>query len=423
MTPFTETPELLAPLLEGGPYGNFRNDLALVSGLSYSLLENHALGSHGHATCVFSGYRSVADPALPAEPLAGGPTVDQLAAAGLGRGEALVLQLRNGGDHWKWSHRAARTQSTFYELPSRLWADLFRVTGLGAMEQEQLRRREKSVLDFVKADAERLRKRLGKSDRARLDEHLSTVRSIEASLATPTGSCDSGAQPMDGYGHFTGTLYGDFEAYTKTMIRLGVLALQCDLRRSLFISLGASQNDDGRYTHLDPAFRHSIHTVQHGANNISSSTDAEANRQYRAIARWHQEMFAYTLSLLKAPTSAGGSLLSNSVVVSTSEFSDGGGHIGHFMPVLVAGQARPLRTGVHVAYRSTDAITNRGTPCNGQMVHGFSPSWSRTLPGRENRCLSDLWQTCLESLGVWSGTERFGDTGLWQPSRLSELWS
>jgi hypothetical protein len=129
------------------------------------------------------------------------------------------------------------------------------------------------------------------------------------------------------------------------------------------------------------------------------------------------KMVAFTLSELKA---AG--LLDSCVFVAASEFSDGGAHATHFLPTLVAGQAKPLMGGRHVAYRSTDPLVDRGAPCNGQQVHAFSPSWARTLPGTANRCVSDLWQSALEAVGAFTGTQRFGDTQLWSPSVLTELW-
>ncbi len=423
-TPFTSTPALLAPLLEGGRYGNFRNDLCVVSGLTYARLENHALGSHGHSTAMFSGYRSIPAFDVPGQPYAGGPTVDAVAAARLGGAAPLAIQLRSGSDHWPWSHTAANRPSDVYERPSELWSAVFRTAQMPPQEQELLYRREKSIIDFVKADADRLRARLGKSDRQRLERYLDSVRSVERTLTLPPPAvgCNPGPAPADTYGHLAGQPYVGFEDYAKTMIRLGVLALECDLTRSLFVSLGSSQNDDGRYTHVDPGFQLSLHTLQHGANNLSSGTNAAAHSQHTRITLWHLEMFGYLMSLLKGAGGAG-SLLANSVVVGTSEFSDGGMHSGHFLPVLVAGQARPLQTGRHVAYKSSDLLADRGTPCNGQPVHAFTPTWARSLPGIENRCISDLWQSCLQAVGAYDGSQRFGDTTLWQPSRLSELWS
>src|SRR5262249_28292120 len=91
---------------------------------------------------------------------------------------------------------------------------------------------KKSVLDVVLADARNLKKRLGKADQARLDQHMDHIDSIEKQLAgIPASACtvpaDPGGRPPDGQG-----LSEPLEEVNKAMSDLIAYAFACDLARS-----------------------------------------------------------------------------------------------------------------------------------------------------------------------------------------------
>ena len=130
-----------------------------------------------------------------------GISVDQLAAQGLAAGTIafrLQLGLEGGssGGVCDSGYSCAYTTNISWAgprtpLPScRIRASslmsLFRGEDAGQTPEqlERRRRTRKSVLDHVLADAQRLQGRLGESDRRKLDEYLTAVRSVEQRLAT-----------------------------------------------------------------------------------------------------------------------------------------------------------------------------------------------------------------------------------------------
>lgn len=426
-----QAPEFIRPLYDSALYGDFHADINLVSGLTADPIYAYAC-SHGHCVSVFSGYPG---------PSLGGTncdrernqrsTVDVVAAQRMG-GRPLAIMMPEGvsgsakaygGDAWNWSEdpqglltgvNAHRTLS----LPSEIWNDLFKSVSDGSgggNPTPVASAQKKSALDLILKSSERLKSRLGGADKVRLEEHLATLRSIESSFTgggtapVVPADCKTIAKPVDSYSFLASgsarRAYGDFDQYTNDLIRLGVLALRCNLTRVLFISLGPSQNDTGKLNHVSANAPFSIHTCQHGNENSGSNQDA--NNQYAAIATWMMKKFAYLLQQLKNPSDPGGDMLSQSAVVATSEFNYGGSHDINFLPVIVAGQARPMVTGKHIALKAQDS----------------APTWSLNLPGTSDRCINDLWQSALQAVGTHSVNDKFGDTGRWNPTAITGLWS
>jgi Protein of unknown function (DUF1552) len=83
----------------------------------------------------------------------------------------------------------------------------------------------KSILDLVQADAERLKPRLGTNDRARLDQHLEGVRSLEQRLVNVAPAAPTCKKPPEP------TAPADMTARHKMMSELVAMALACDMTR------------------------------------------------------------------------------------------------------------------------------------------------------------------------------------------------
>lgn len=423
VSPLTGTTDGLKPLLEGGPYGNFRSQINVVSGLTLSpVAVSGDVCSHGHTISVFSGYKSTLENGGCSE-VSGGPTVDTVAANAFGEPGPLAFMLPNGnntrrpkrdgngnlvggasygGDYWTWSHKARAVPNPTIWLPSQMLNTIFKTDAMGGQDQERIRTQEKSVLDFVKRDAERLKKRLGSADRKRLDEHLETVRGLEATALGGSTCADPGLPP-DNYAFLDGQPFGDYEKYIQDMMRFAVLALKCGARRTLFFSMASSQNDDGRYNHVG-TFPYSIHACQHGDGDGNSNQ--AGSDEYKEINVWIMKQVAYMLSQLTAGGAGTGSLLDSSVFVATSEMTNGY-HDVSYMPVIVAGKAKGMTTGQNIAFANDQ---------------GSAPSWARRLPGRKNRCMNDLWLTALRAAGALGPAEAFAPTSGYQAQVLPELW-
>jgi hypothetical protein len=195
----------------------------------------------------------------------------------------------------------------------------------------------KSVLDHAKADADRLRARLGAVDRDRLDQYLDSVRSLEQRVAAAPMACGSAAPPTDP-GLSDPTTRPE---RTRQMIDLLVLAFQCDRTRVCNFMLG----ETGMYTYYNwlpaPYNSYSFHDeISHGASVADPAERARRMDAYVAVSTWNVQQFGDLVRKLKAtPEGDGsGSLLDNTLLVCTSEMSYGHGHYTDHLPVIVAGK-------------------------------------------------------------------------------------
>ncbi|MBL8953065.1 MAG: DUF1552 domain-containing protein [Myxococcaceae bacterium] len=448
--PLTGTPEGLAPLFEQGPYGNFRQDVNVVSGLTLRNIGEHLVGSHGHATETFTGYRAVLDPVHCCEPMGAARSVDNVASFALTGRPSLYIKL-DANDYWEWSTVNAFSRNVVYRRPAALFDALFGGGTPGADDAAKARElaRKRSIVDQVKRDADRLKQRLGRADQARLAEHLETVRLLEQGIAAqpmgPAPACSVPVRPDDAtYGPWQvgaggaarpadpKSSYAGFDAYTHLMIDLATLAMACGRVQSVLFSIGGSQNDGGRFEHVTGPAPYSVHNIQHGAGTGTP----EGVGQMKRIVQWQMAKVAYFLSRLKAlgAGTPGGSLLQNSTFVALSEFYTGH-HVNNFLPVLVAGQARPMVTGQHVAFKNH--YHQAYGPNDPYPNWSELPTWTRALPAVPNNrvfgnvlgmeqsavCLNDLWQSALEATGAYRSGEKFGDPALWSARRLPHLWA
>src|ERR1700683_3442945 len=115
---------------------------------------------------------------------AGGPSINQIIAGKIG-GDSRFRSLQIGVAQESFGESMQRNMSwAGYEralppemIPHRLFDRLF-----GAREEGWVNRK-KSILDAVQADASTLEKSLSGDDKARVDEHLSTLRGLEGAIA------------------------------------------------------------------------------------------------------------------------------------------------------------------------------------------------------------------------------------------------
>jgi hypothetical protein len=194
-----------------------------------------------------------------------------------------------------------------------------------------LRDQRKTVLDSVLEDYGALSKRLGTSDRSRVDAHLGAIRDIESRLdatASTTISC-SPTQP---------TSTTDFGAIGKLQMDLLVMALACDSTRVATLLWDyAANNRRYPFIGVDDEFHNGIHNGHF--DNVQK------------ILTWCSEQHAYLLSKMKAVPEGGGTMLDNTLVFFTSEQANGNKHLHDHMPFLLAGNAGgALKTGRWLQY-------------------------------------------------------------------------
>ncbi|MCZ6786776.1 MAG: DUF1552 domain-containing protein, partial [Planctomycetota bacterium] len=218
-----------------------------------------------------------------------------------------------------------------------------------AAERMQRLKEQKSILDMVQADAHRLRGKLGRTDRQKMDEYFEAVREIERRIE---GIEKLGRQEkkIQNDLKIPPGIPRDYREHVRLMYDLMVLAFRLDLTRvsSFMVSNEASNRNYGFIG--APGGHHSL--SHHGGDR------GKINR-IRAINRFHAEEFARFLKTLKAVREGGETLLDNTMCVYGSALSDGNRHNHDHLPVLLAGNGGGrIKTGRHIRYARETPLCN-----------------------------------------------------------------
>lgn len=214
-----------------------------------------------------------------------------------------------------------------------------------AAERKQ---RKQSVLDFVRSDAKRLRRRLGTADAAKLDEYLEALREVERRLERAESDRDQAEPEID---RPVGTP-GDYREHADLMGRLLTLALAGDQTRVATWML-ADEGSNRAYREIGLNEGH--HSLSHYGE------DVEKQELIGRINRMHIELFANFLGQLHEQRESGSRLLERTVVLLGSGIGDGSRHWHHELPVLLCGGSHSrlgLKGRQHVRYPEETPFNN-----------------------------------------------------------------
>jgi hypothetical protein len=199
----------------------------------------------------------------------------------------------------------------------------------------------KSVLDYVMGHAATVQGKLGRSDRARLDQFLTSVRELETSIQAGVigPSCTPPQRASESYA--VGNVPTDYnrDVHADQMIDLVAMALQCDLTRVVSFELDDARSD---FVYDFLPMRHFTTSgstpatgTDFGAHGISSA--GNNNDGYATLNMWFVSKLSRLCQKLAAFTEQGSfSVLDQSVVWFGSEMH-GGNHDGLDLPVLYVG--------------------------------------------------------------------------------------
>jgi hypothetical protein len=225
----------------------------------------------------------------------------------------------------------------------------------------------KSILDFVQADANDLRRRLGQADQRKMDEYLTSIRELEQRIQrTEKGQVAEAKQPD--LAKPTG-VPKDYEDHIRILSDLLVLAFQGDLTRiSTFVYANDGSNRSYRMIEVSEGHHDLSH---HGGNQEKQAKIAKINR-------FHITQFAYLLGKLQSIPEGDGTLLDHCMLAYGAGIGDGNRHNHDDLPILLAGAGNgTLKPGRHIKYK-------RETPLN------------------------NLWLAMLDRMGA--KTEKLGDS-------------
>jgi len=337
----------LTPILQ--PLAGLKDKLTVLSGIDNKPGIPEGPGDHAAGTGAFLTCRHVRK--TEGDDIKNGVSVDQVAASVIGgetRFPSLQLGLEGGAQvggcdsgyscayirNISWAGEA--TPLPKMVNPRLVFDRLFGGNDAGATKEQidRRRRHRRSVLDYVRAEANSLSTQLQSSDRAKLDEYLTSVREVELTIeaAASAPKCDAPGYPA---AELTLT------EHSHIMSDLMVAALRCDMTRVLSFMFGNGVT--GRsYGFLG---------VTGGHHDISHHQNREENFEaLTVIGTYEIQMLGYFLDKLDAVDDGDGTtLLDNTLVYFSSEIEDGNSHGHENMPILTAGSlAGAMRTGEHI---------------------------------------------------------------------------
>ncbi|MCA9683013.1 MAG: DUF1552 domain-containing protein [Myxococcales bacterium] len=317
------------------PLAEVKNYLNVVTGLSNRCKQQI---THHEGMSIWNGYTMVdigQGQGFYSNP--GGPTIDHLIAETLAGQTPIhsvhlgISKAQSPADYgWTMhalSHRGYLQPNEPITSPSAAWQALFG-TFVQPKDDRELRL---SILDSVKGEVDTLRPKLGALDKMRLDAHLDSIAALETKLSTAVPVCELPADPM----------FENSEALNNEMLThvnelmsdLMVYAFTCDLTRvaSVLFIEGAAEPQLSEVQNANGSW----HQASHSPNTWGVGGYFDNGQIYM------MERFNYFLNKLKNATDLDGtSLLDNSMVMLSSDCSDGATHAITRQPIILAGHGR-----------------------------------------------------------------------------------
>jgi hypothetical protein len=328
-------------------------DFSIVTGLENVNAKPDVAGDHAAGTC---GFITCAHANKSQTDLKLGISADQVAAQKLGaatRLPSLQLGIDGGGGTGDcdsgYSCAYARNISWSDALtplpkivdPAQAFNQLFEGYDPNASAAEAAKRKlyEKSVIDFALADVDALMKKVGTTDKIKLDQYLTSVRELEKRVVDtgPGATCMPGTAPAK-------DAKLDYPGKVKAMMDLMALAFACDATRIITLMFG---NAVSQHTHPFLNISGGHHDISH------HMSDPTLVAQLAKIGAWEIQQIGYFFDKLKAlPDAADGqNVLFNSAVFVSSDVSDGNRHNHDDMPIVLGGHGGgKLNPGQHVTY-------------------------------------------------------------------------
>ncbi len=352
-----ELPASLEPLTP------VKDDLLVLSGLAHDKARPNGDGAGDHARGSATFLTGCQARKTFGADIRVGVSVDQVAAAAIGKATRLP-SIELGCDRGQQAGNCDSGYSCAYsfniswktestplpaEVHPRLAFDrLFSNGKKGETTESRVRRErhERSILDFVMEDANRLRPSLGSTDRRKLDEYLTAVRDLEQRIE----QAERFAAALPDYAKPTAGIPKDYQQHVRLMFDLLTLAFQTDTTRvSSFIL--AHDGSNRPYPFIEVPEGH--HDLSHHGN------DQKKKGKIARINRFHITQLAYFLEKLKAIKEGEGTLLDNCMIVYGSGIGDGNAHNHDNLPVLLAGKGGgTIQTGRHLRFGKETPMTN-----------------------------------------------------------------
>jgi hypothetical protein len=344
------------------PFKELKKDITVISGLAHEKAEANGDGGGDHARANATFLTGVQARKTSGSDIRIGVSVDQVAAESVGQLTKLPsLELscdeaRRAGScdsgyscsyQFNLSWKSENTPMSPERDPRLVFERLFS-NGLAGEADASRAKREfynKSILDFVLDDAKTLQKHLGRTDRSKLDEYMTSVRDIERRLT----HADKNAKDMPAYNKPTGIPQG-YEEHIRLMSDMMVLAFQTDTTR---VSSFLLAHDGSNRTFPEIGVMDYHHGISH------HQRDPEKLEKIAKIDEFYSRQFAYLVERMKGIKEGDGTLLDSCMLVFGGGISDPDRHNHDDLPVILAGHGGgTLKSGRHLRVRDETPMSN-----------------------------------------------------------------
>jgi hypothetical protein len=230
--------------------------------------------------------------------------------------------------------------------PRMAFENLF---GEGGTPEERAARQKinRSILDWISHDVNRLQKNLGASDRNRLNNYLDDVREIERRIQRIekyNASGEARALPEAPLG-----VPDKYEDHLRLMFDLQALAFMTETTR---VSAFKMSRDVSGRVWPDSGVKTPFHPCSH-----HGETPARV-AEFAKLNRYHVSLLPYFFDKLKNTPDGDGSLLDHSIVLYGSPMGDSNVHNHKRVPIVMLGHGGGIKGNQHIAAKDETPMAN-----------------------------------------------------------------
>jgi hypothetical protein len=329
-----------------------RQDVLLVQGLAHDKARANGDGAGDHARCSATYLTGVQAKKTGGADIHLGTSIDQVIAEKVGQ-DTRLPSLELGLEPGRQAGICDSGYSCAYQgtiswkgpsqpMPKEIVPRLAFERLFGKPEDNERNKKRdhyrKSILDMVSADAQTVAKKLGQTDRRKLDEYYSSIRDIEVRIDKNAKSTQIEIPTLE----TPSGIPEDYIEHIRLMYDIMHLAYQTDTTRVVSLML-ANSGSNRRYTHV--GVREGHHEISHHRNN------EEKVALIQKIDEFLVDEFARFLDKMKQTVEGPKTMLDNSIIVYGCSISDGNRHRHEELPVIIAGKGGgSIKTGrsIHV---------------------------------------------------------------------------
>lgn len=217
--------------------------------------------------------------------------------------------------------------------PRRVFDRLFRGDRESLQSERDALKRRIKLVDAVVESAKALHQRLGKSDRERMDQYLTSLNEVESRLVASERWINVPLKKQD-YSHLNldATNEGEPAEYYRNMFDLIALAFDADITRSVAFMLN---REDGMGISDTFPLKLGLSKTHHA---LSHAADKEGQLAFAKYDQFLSRQIAQFLGRLTEYQDRDGSILENTIVLFGSGASTT--HNPRNLPTLIAGGSR-----------------------------------------------------------------------------------